>query len=428
MTAEVYLWGTRIGVVAQEEVYDIPRFNYDNSFLESGIEVSPITMPLNGRVYSFPNLNRDSFHGLPGLIADSLPDKFGTKLLERYLAEQGRSIEHMTAVERLCYVGKRGMGALEYVPSKNEIGNTSKSIDVDALVQLASDILSERESIHINADAEMMKQIIQVGTSAGGARAKAIIAWNEETKDIRSGQINAGQGYGYWLIKFDGVEKNRDKGDKDDGPSYTRIEYAYHLMAKAAGIYMSDCRLYEESGKYHFMTKRFDRDGESGKKIHMQTLGGLAHYDYNMPGAHGYEQVAEVIYRLGMGQDEIEQLYRRMVFNIIARNQDDHVKNISFLMDNRGIWSLAPAYDITFAYDPTNYWLSRHQMSMNSKLDNFVLDDFYESGKRMNIKKRRVENILTEISDAIQKWPDFASEAKLKEEVTVDIKKQHLII
>ena len=227
IAAEVFLWGTRIGVVMQEEINSVAKFNYDEKFLKSRIEVSPIAMPLSDRVYSFPALRLETFKGLPGMLCDSLPDKFGTKLVERYLAEQGRSIHDFSSVERLCYVGNRGMGALEYVPAKEYFGTPDKSLNIDALVQLASDILSEKESIHISKNDYAMEQIIKVGTSAGGARAKAVIAWNEETKDIRSGQVEAGKGYGYWLIKFDGIKNNKDKGEVEDGPEYTRIEYAY---------------------------------------------------------------------------------------------------------------------------------------------------------------------------------------------------------
>lgn len=427
MMAEVYLWGTRIGVITQE-IAGISKFNYDEKFLNSQIEISPIVMPLAKRIYSFPELNDRTFHGLPGLFADSLPDKYGTMLINRYLSEQGRDLNSFTSVERLCYIGNRGMGALEYVPAKGNLENEGESIDINALVKLASDILSERSSVRIHAEESVMEQIIKVGTSAGGARAKAIVAWNEETNDIRSGQIDAGSGYGYWIIKFDGVENNKDKGDEADGVSYTRIEFAYHLMAKAAGIEMSECRLYEEAEKYHFMTKRFDRDPMTGKKIHMQTLGALAHYDYNEPGVHSYEQVADIIYRLGMGQQEIEQLFRRMVFNIFARNQDDHVKNISFLMDQKGIWRLSPAYDVTYAYEPTNYWLSKHQMSMNGKRDSFVVYDFYKCGKSMNISKRRIEKILDEVYSVISKWYEYAEQAMLEERVAEEIRRQHIVI
>ena len=428
IAAEVYLWGTRIGVVLQERVDAVPRFNYDRNFIRSGIQVSPLVMPLSDRVYSFPALNIETFRGLPGLLADSLPDKFGTKLIERYLMDQGRKISDFSSVERLCYVGNRGMGALEYVPDRNYVDAADRSVDINALVQLASDILAERKSVHVDGSGQLMKQIIKVGTSAGGARAKAVIAWNETTNDIRSGQIEAGKGYHYWLIKFDGVENNKDKGDKADGPAYTRIEYAYYLMAKAAGIAMKDCRLYIDNGNYHFMTKRFDREPDLGRKIHMQSLGAIAHYDFNMPGTHSYEQAADVIYRLGMGQKEVEQLFRRMVFNIAARNQDDHVKNISFLMDRNGIWSLAPAYDVTYAYDWTNHWLSRHQMSVNGKLDNITMNDVLSCGKRMNISKNKIRKITEEVNAAVGRWQMFAENAFLNEQIYLEVSQNHVLL
>lgn len=419
--AEVYLWGTRIGAVAQDGLHDLPRFNYDRHFLSSRIEVSPIVMPLSERIYSFPSLSKETFHDLPGLLADSLPDKFGTKLIERYLADQGRDIRSLTAVERLLYTGKRGMGALEYVPQMDYASVKDTSINISALVDLASEILTEKEKLHIHSDEHTMEQILSVGTSAGGARAKAIIAWNRESNDIRSGQIDAGTGYEYWLIKFDGVKNNKDKGDKEDGPVYTRIEYAYYLMAREAGIIMNDCQLYQESGNYHFMTKRFDRDN-NGRKIHMQSLGALAHFDYNMPGAHSYEQAARIIAQLGLGQKTMEQFYRRMAFNIIARNQDDHVKNISFLMDRTGTWSLSPAYDITYANDPSNRWISKHQMSMNGKTDHFTIDDFFKSGQTMNLSKAKIKKILSDIHSAVEMWDTYAENAFLREDKMERIK------
>lgn len=426
--AEVMLWGTKIGTVIQEEYSSLPSFNYDDRFLRSGIEVAPLMMPLSSQVFRFPALNRESFYGLPGLLADSLPDKFGTAVLERYFADQGRDIRQIGAVERLCYTGRRGMGALEYHPAVDLPMNTVESIQIDKLVKLASDILSSRENLHIPESDQTMQQIINVGTSAGGARAKAVIAWNRDTKDIRSGQIDAGDGYEYWLIKFDGVKNNKDHGEKADGQEFTRIEYAYYLMATAAGIEMSPCELYQESGKYHFMTKRFDRIGPKGEKLHMQTLGALAHFDYKNPGAHSYEQAAQIIYRLQMTQKEIEQFFRRMVFNVLARNQDDHVKNISFLMDRRGRWSLAPAYDITYAVDPDNIWLKQHQMSVNGKLDNITLEDLYATGKHMNINKGRIVKIIEEVLKAISKWQTFGEQAYVSESAVEEIGKRHITV
>ena len=422
IAAEVFLWGTRIGVVLQEDAADVPRFNYDSKFIRSGIEVSPLMMPLSGRIYSFPELNVRSFYGLPGLLADSLPDKFGNKLIERYLADQGRSVQDFSAVERLCYTGTRGMGALEYVPALGYEDQKKRKVDLDALVQLASDILTERDLIHVKADDHAMEQILQIGTSAGGARAKAVIAWNRQTGDIRSGQVEAGDGYEYWLIKFDGVKNNKDKGDKADAPSYTRIEYAYYLMAKEAGIKMSHCELYEDGGRYHFLTKRFDKDLQN-RKLHMHSLGGMAHFDFNEPGLHSYEQACDVIYRLGMGQPEVEELFRRMVFNVLGSNLDDHVKNISFLMDRSGEWHLAPAYDVTYAFDPGNFWLARHQMSVNGKTEHITESDLKETGSRMNISKRKTEKIINQVQITVSKWETFAEKARVPEEVMAEIRR-----
>lgn len=423
MVAEVFLWGTRIGAVYQEELYTTPIFAYDPDFLRSGMEVAPVMMPLGRRNYTFPALAQEAFHGLPGLLADSLPDKYGTNVMERYLAEQGRDMNSLTAVERLLYTGKRGMGALEYEPAFDDGKSEDTSIDLHAMADLASQILTRRETLHLSENEHLMEQIMSVGTSAGGARAKAVVAWNPETSDIRSGQIEAGSGYEYWMVKFDGVANNKDKGERADGPTYTRIEYAYSKMARLAGITMSECRLYQESGCYHFMTRRFDR-GSRGEKIHMQSLGAMAHFDYNMPGVYSYEQAYDIMLRIGLGQKEAEQLFRRMVFNIFAQNQDDHVKNISFLMDKSGRWQLAPAYDLTYARDTSNRWLARHQMTMNGKRENFTRQDFISCGKRMNLSGSRIRNVMDEVKTAMEKWPSCAEEAFLEEREAEYIRSQ----
>ena len=418
---EVYLWGTKIGTVVQNDKNDIPKFMYDKKYLKSNIELSPITMPLSSQIYSFPNLNEKTFRGLPGMLADSLPDKFGNKVIDNYLAQDGRSIEELTAVERLCYVGKRGMGALEYIPQKGFTA-PDQSIDIDELAKLADGILSEREGLSIKADANALQQLIKVGTSAGGARAKALIAWNEETKDIRSGQIDAGKGYTYWLLKFGTMNNNKDKDKEADGKDYAKIEYAYYLMTKDAGIQMEECRLVKTAEGVHFATKRFDRDVE-GKKIHMQSLGGLAHYDFNDAGAHSYEQAAHVMRKLRLSQTEIEQLFRRMVFNELAKNYDDHVKNISFLMDRSGKWKLAPAYDMTFSYNPTSLWTANHQMRINAKKNNIELEDMITCVKNMDISEKNIRKIITQINAVVKRWPSYAEKAELQEQYMEEIKK-----
>lgn len=411
--AEVFLWGTRVGVVALADGANAASFEYDRGFLSSGIQLSPMVMPLAGTVYSFPTLSRESFHGLPGMLADSLPDKFGNAVIDAWLDTQGRPRGSMNAVERLCYTGVRGMGALEYVPALGPDADASEKLDLDQLTELAQDVLAKRETLHIAANDHAMSQIIRVGTSAGGARAKALISWNEETGDIRSGQVRSGPGYGYWLLKFDGVAANADK-EQADGPRYTQIEYAYHLMARVAGIQMTECRLYSEGGRNHFLTRRFDRTPD-GSKLHMQTLGAIAHFDFNVPGAHSYEETSQVMRAIGLGQAEVEQLFRRMVFNVCARNQDDHVKNISFLMDRSGTWSLAPAYDVTYAYNPGGMWTGMHQMAVNGKRDGITEEDLVRCGRHMSLRPVRIKDVCDAVREAVKQWPTFAERACLPE-------------
>jgi len=423
--AEVFLWGTRIGYVVQDNISAIPMFSYDKNFLKSGIELSPITMPLSEQIYSFQNLNNETFHSLPGLLADSLPDKFGTDLLARYLAEQGRSINDISSVEQLLYIGSRGMGALEYRPAKEYEKIKDDTVNIDELVKLAADILQKRKNIHIKENSNTMKQIIKVGTSAGGAKAKAVIAWNKKKGDIRSGQIETGSGYEYWIIKFDGTSTEDTKADKR---CYTRVEYAYYLMAKSAGIDMSECSIYKESGRFHFMTKRFDRIKETGEKLHMLSLGAIAHYDFNSPGSTSYEQAANVMYKLKLNQNEIEQLFMRMVFNVMARNQDDHVKNISFLMNRKGEWSLAPAYDLTYAYIPNSIWTGKHQMSINGKTENLTKQDIVDCGRHMNISNMKIKNIILRVETSIADWDKFAQQAELPKLIIKEKKKNFVML
>lgn len=413
-TAEVILWGTRIGIIHLDEGKPYLAFEYDRDFIESGIQLSPFKMPLSSRVYEFPELVGKAFHGAPGLIADSLPDKFGNKIIERWLAEQGKSISEFNVIDRLCYTGTRGMGALEYVPAYELNNQVIEDINISRMVEFASDILSNKKKEHLSYEENIgYSQLVQLGTSAGGARAKALIAWNRQTNEIKSGQIDAGNGFEYWLMKFDGVKKNGDH-NLEDSMEYTLIEYAYYLMAKDCKIDMNECRIFENDGRHHFMTKRFDR--VNSKKIHMQTLGALAHIDYNVPGLCSYEQAAYYMKELGLYQKEIEQLYRRMVFNVILVNQDDHVKNISFLMDRNGEWKLAPAYDITFSYDLNNDWLKTHQMLVNGKSENIKHDDLIASGKSMGISTQKCKNIIFEIEAVANNIEKYFEKVNIKEE------------
>lgn len=420
-TAEVYLWGTRVGIIHQDLDKPYASFEYDGDFLKSGIEISPIMMPLSNIVYEFPLLSGEPFFGMPGLVVDSLPDTFGNKIIEQWLASQGKSIKDFTAIDRLCYMGKRGMGALEYVPASMEISDINENINVSEMVKFASDVLNQRKLITLNAqDALTYSQLVQVGSSAGGARAKALIAWNEKTNEIKSGQLNLDQDYDFWLMKFDNVSKNGDHG-LEDIPEYTLIEYAYYKMALDAGIQMNECRIYSNAGENHFLTKRFDR--VNGKKIHMQSLGAMAHISYKEPGLCSYEMAAGYMREMKLPMTDIQQFFCRMVFNCVAVNQDDHVKNISFLMDRSGKWRLSPAYDITYSYDITNKWLSAHQMTINGKKSNITLNDLLETGEKMGIKKKKCMDIISKISLVVSDFEKYASEANVREKTYTDIKK-----
>lgn len=422
-TADVFLWGKQVGSIAQDD-NGLMSYRYTDWAIENRVNLSPILMPAINRTYQFPDLMRTSFKGVPGLIADSLPDKFGNAVIDNWLIKQGRQPESLGAVERLCYIGERGMGALEYKPQTGPDFKKNQLVDVDELVGLASSILKQRKSFAIKPQSEEdMALLLKLGTSAGGARAKAIIAWNENTNEIRSGQIKAGDGFEYWIIKLDGVDENSDKESNDEA-GYGKIEYAYYLMAIECGIDMMESRLYRENGRSHFMTKRFDRlDG--GEKLHMQTLAALTHTDYNYPGIYSYEEASNVVRKLTNDQSQVEELYRRMVFNVLAMNQDDHVKNISFLMDKNLQWKLSPAYDLGFAYNPLGAYTSKHQMTINGKQTSFTKDDLIVSGKHMGLTNSKIKGIYEKVSDVVSKWEVFAQKSDVSEEKATAIKTTH---
>jgi len=409
--ARVLLWGSDIGAVTWLEDRAVGVFQYTPEFADSGIEVAPLVMPLREAPYEFPALSNETFSGLPGMLADSLPDKFGNTLINAWLAGQGRTPASFTPVERLCYTGTRGIGALEFRPAIRGAPTAAREIEISALVDLANRVLDDRiamEGKFIGAnDKESIEDILRVGTSAGGARAKAVLAWNEATGEFRSGQAPADKGFTHWLIKFDGVSDNKDK-ELADPKGFGRIEYAYHLMAKEAGITMNDCRLHEEGGRAHFLTRRFDRL-DDGNKLHMQSLGAMMHYDFNQAGANSYEQATQAIKRLGLPMEDVEQQFVRAAFNVIARNQDDHVKNIAFLMNRRGLWRLSPAFDVAYSYNPSGDWTARHQMSLNGKRGGFIRDDLLSFAKVGGIKKTRAGRMLDKIAAAVAKWSNFAA-------------------
>ena len=401
--ANVKIWEHRAGVVMWNESTQSAVFEYDPDFERLGLDLSPITMSTSThRTYNFTSLSSDTFMGLPGLLADALPDAYGRALLDRWLALVGR--QSANVIERLCYPGRRSMGALEFEPAQDTYLEKETRIEIDSLVEIAKEALNQKVELHANMDKdrkEALLNIIKVGTSAGGQRAKAVIAYNEKTKEVRSGQLDAPEGFEHWLLKLDGVT-NRELGDPKH---YGLIEYAYYQMAIDSGIEMMPCMILPENGRAHFMTKRFDRIGEK-EKVHMLTLCGLAHYDYKMLRAYSYEQAFQVMRQLHLPYNQAEEMYRRMVFNVIARNQDDHTKNISFLMDKNGKWRLSPAYDISWSYNPNGEWTSQHQMSINNKWTDITMDDLLAVASAMNIKKPR--EIIEKIIDVVVHWAEYA--------------------
>ncbi|MBU8920684.1 MAG: type II toxin-antitoxin system HipA family toxin [Bacteroidales bacterium] len=446
--AYVLIWDRIVGAVAWDEARGFATFEYDDDFLDLGLELSPLRMPASGArsgqdLFSFPHLPEGTYKGLPGLLADSLPDRFGNAIIDQWLARQGRRPADFSPVERLCYTGRRGMGALEFKPVINEDLDESVPVQVRELTSLAQEVLDYRGGLKTNIGNDAggalknmggdsktaggaLLDIIRVGTSAGGNRPKAVIALNDETGEVRSGQVRAPEGFGYWILKFDGVT-DRSLGDP---AGYGRIEFAYHLMATAAGIDMTECRLLEEGGRAHFMTRRFDRldvgselQHETGDKLHLHSLCGLAHFDYNSPGSHSYEEAFQVMRELRLSYHDIEQLFRRMVFNVVARNQDDHTKNIAFLMDREGRWRLSPAFDLAYAYNPKGRYTSSHQMTIAGRRGSFVLEELVEVGQENSVNSP--EEIVREIAGVVSTWPSLAKDAGVPEGQVESIGRSH---
>lgn len=423
--ARVELWGNTIGAVSWLSERELGIFQFVPEFVSSDIEVAPLMMPARIEPYQFPALGKEAFRGLPGLLSDSLPDRFGNTLINAWLARQGRTAASFNPVERLCYTGSRGMGALEFRPVLHSLVRDGREVRVAQLVELANDVLNQRAHLAGRLDGEhdqrAIEDILRVGTSAGGARAKAILAWNPQTGEFRSGQVETAAGFQHWLMKFDGVSNNRDR-ELADPLGFGRIEYAYSLMARAAGLEMMECRLHEEGGRAHFMTRRFDRT-DRGAKLHYQSLGAMMHYDFNQPGAYGYEQAIQTIKRLDLPMPAVTQQVRRAIFNIIARNQDDHVKNIGFLMNPAGEWRLAPAFDVVYAWNPDGDWTSHHQMSLNGKRTDFVREDLITFARTAGMKPRQANGVIDEVTSAVKEWPVFADEAAMGEQDRVRIEK-----
>ncbi len=411
--AQIKIFNKKVGAVAYDNEKGTALFEFEDSFLKIGLDLSPIKMPIKnarGKIFSFAELSRsNTFKGMPGLLADVLPDKYGNALINNWLIKNGRPTGSLDPVETLCFIGKRGMGALEFNPVNPPTANNSTKVEIGSMVQIAQDILSERKSFSSNLSAEeekAMADILKIGTSAGGARAKAIIAYNPLTKEVKSGQTDAPTGFGHWLIKFDGVD------DEQFGASngYGRVEMAYHKMAIDCGIEMMECKLFEENDRAHFMTRRFDRPTEN-TKLHVQTFCAMQHYDFNDVGLYSYEQLFETMRILNLPYQQHEQLYRRMLLNVMGRNCDDHTKNFAFVMSEDGEWKLSPAYDVCHAYRPASPWVSQQSLNVNGKRNNINKDDLLAVAKSLNIKK--AAKIFAQVSETVSRWEDYADEQKV---------------
>lgn len=420
--ARVNMFGLPVGTFRWDERYEVAQFEYDHSFVGRGLEPSPLMMPVReGRVYSFAGLNRETFMGLPGMLADSLPDTYGRALFDRWLALTGRTSGN--PIESLCYLGRRCMGALEFEPAIDTGYNPQQRFEIDSLVDVAREALSDKASFGVNLNDDRkaaIAEILRLGTSAGGQRAKAIIAYNKATGEVRSGQIEAPAGFDYFIIKLDGVSA---KAGFRETENYGRLEYSFYKLATACGIEMTECSLIEENGRAHFLTRRFDREG--GRKIHMQTLCGLAHYDFHLLRGYSYEQAFNVMRTLRLPYSSAREMFRRMVFNVVVRNQDDHTKNISFLMGEDGKWRLSPAYDMGYAYNIQGDWTAQHQMSVNGKFDDISRVDLLAFGNANGIKD--ASDVIDQVCEVAAHWPEIAREADVPEKIINDILKNFVL-
>lgn len=426
-SAFVNIWNKRVGAIAWDPETGLGTFQYDKSFLKTGLNLSPILMPIGqgDNLYQFPeNRENSTFKGLPGLLADILPDKYGNALINTWLAKHGRPINSLNPVETLCFIGERGMGALEFEPVLPKSKNTSTKIELGNLVEIAEQILTGRKDFSTNLtenEEKALFEILKVGSSAGGARAKALIAYNEKTGEVRSGQASAPSGFEHWLIKFDGVS------DTQFGASmgYGRVEMSYYNMAIDAGIQMMKCKILEENGRAHFMTKRFDREQGKGK-IHVQTFCAMRHYDFNEVTMYSYEELFETMRTLLLSYPEAQELFRRMVFNVMSRNCDDHTKNFAFIMHKSGDWKLSPAYDVCHAFRPGSEWVSQHALSINGKRKNITRQDLLTVGKSMNIKN--AEEIIDKVAKVVSNWNHYADAVKVDIPLRDSIGITHLIL
>ncbi|AQS36052.1 HipA-like protein [Shewanella psychrophila] len=421
--ARVNIAGELVGALSIDK--GICSFQYADGWLNKGIEISPIHLPLNDKIYSFPRLNTETYKGLPGAFADTLPDDFGNAVIDAWLARQGRTKENFTALDRLLYTGNRGMGALEYAPGYGtDKGKLSTPLEIQSLMEMAQTVLDQRAGIELAFEQDKeaaLTEMMQVGTSAGGARAKAVIGINQNRTEIRSGQVALPQGFEHWLLKFDGVSESlSSKETFGDPKGYGRMEYAYYLMALDAGIEMQPCELLHDGDRAHFMTKRFDRD--HNKKFHYQSLCAMAHADYKIPGGYSYEQLFSLMRQLALPRSQAVQMFRRMVFNIVSRNNDDHTKNFGFMLNHDNDWIIAPAFDIAYSYRPDSYWVSQSQLTLNGKRDDFNINDLMIIGK---LFQKEASLVIEQVVDSVSKWNYFAKEAGVFTHFQTTIGKHH---
>lgn len=421
---EVRAWDQPVGVVALDPETGYYAFEYTNEWITKGQPLTPIYMPNHSGTFEFPQLSPQTYYRLPAMLADALPDRFGNALVNAWLAENGVPIDQITPLDRLAYAADRGMGALTFHPPVDRPQEDTTAIQLADLVSAARAMVSGEITSSLNLH-EALRQLIQVGTSAGGARAKAVIIYNPATDQIGPGQLEVPEGFEHWLIKLDGVGSDLG-GDYDpftNSQGYGRVEYAYYLMAETAGVQMSECKLLPEGPRAHFLSRRFDRTAD-GRRLHMQSLCALAHLDFNLLKTHSYNQYLDTVNQLNLGRDALKQAFRRMVFNIVAVNRDDHTKNLAFLLPEGGDWQLAPAYDITHAHNPNGAWTQNHQMSVNGKFDKIGLEDLLVIGDHYLIS--RYKDVISEVVGAVDHWPDFAERAGVDDETTRRIASDHL--
>jgi len=434
--AEIKLWDKLVGALIYDPASQISTFEFSPDWIRRGVEIAPIHMPLPStnasRKYQFPNLNPATYRGLPALFADTLPDDFGNAVINAWLAKNGRDSASFTSVERLLYIGSRGMGALEFEPALSKTSTTNQQLELDSLIQMAQNILDQRSNLakavnntdHENDDA--MSALFQVGTSAGGARAKALVAINKDHTELRSGQADAPAGFEHYLLKFDGVEEHKTDSEVFGDPQgFGRMEYAYYLMAKDAGINISHSELLIDGKRAHFITQRFERGrgNNRNRKKHYISLCALDHADYKQPGAYSYEQLLSVARQLRLPREDAIEIYRRMVFNVIARNHDDHTKNTGFILDNpKASWRLSPAFDLAYSYKKDSPWVNSHQMSINGKRDNFSHDDLFAVSELIGNFKKESRHIFDEVMDIVKNWQNYAEQADVFEGLALEIK------